>query len=174
MCIQRPGLYFRCRHAEWTDNWISHPPWYRFGAQFTTRYDCGASLLQNRGTRSYYCINQLYILYYQRDAKVSQIYGGAILIAVAQNIFSNEFIIRLTKDVPDIDPIEVINSGATVINQTVGEEKFGHVLSVFMYSLKDVYIIPIALNGMAFSLALSLIKSMGGRLGDNKSEDVNS
>lgn len=79
-------------------------------------------------------------------------YGGAIFIAITQNVFSNKLIQGIQADVPGLDPNTVINSGATGLQIEI--------LGVFMISLKDALIAPIALNGIAFFLALLSDKNM--------------
>jgi len=74
------------------------------------------------------------------------LYGGAIFIAITQNIFSNKLIQGVEENIPGLDPHAVINSGATGIQIEV----FG----AFMTSLKDALIAPIALNGVAFFVVL--------------------
>jgi hypothetical protein len=80
------------------------------------------------------------------------LYGGAIFIAITQNVFSNRLIQGIQANVPGLDPNTVINSGATGLQIEV--------LGVFMISLKDAFIAPIALNGIAFFLALLSDKNM--------------
>ena len=82
-------------------------------------------------------------------------YGGAIFIAITQNIFSNKLIQGVGEKIPGLDPHAVINSGATGLQIEV----FG----VFMISLKDALIAPIALNGVAFFLVLLSEKNVINR-----------
>jgi hypothetical protein len=83
---------------------------------------------------------------------VALLYGGAIFIAITQNVFSNKLIQGIQANVPGLDPNTVINSGATGLQIQI--------LGVFMISLKDAFIAPIALNGVAFFLALLSDKNM--------------
>ncbi|KAK2028335.1 major facilitator superfamily transporter [Colletotrichum zoysiae] len=46
-----------------------------------------------------------------------QSFGGAIFISVAQNIFTNELIAGVAKDLPNINATAIINGGATSIRQ---------------------------------------------------------
>lgn len=79
---------------------------------------------------------------------VALLYGGAIFIAIAQNIFSNTLIQGIKENVPGVDPRMVINSGATGLQTEI--------IQVFMASLKYAFIPPIALNGLALFVALLL------------------
>jgi hypothetical protein len=84
-------------------------------------------------------------------------------VAVAQNIFSNKIIQGVASSVPGVDPLEVINSGATSLQSKLSPAQATEVLRVFMAALRDAFIIPIALMGVAFILSLLLDGSMRRR-----------
>jgi hypothetical protein len=85
------------------------------------------------------------------------------MVTVAQSIFSNKIIEGVAVNVPGVDPLEVIHSGATALQSKLSAEQFAGVLTVFMASLQDAFILPIALAGVAFILALFVDKSMRRR-----------
>ena len=87
-------------------------------------------------------------------------YGSAAWIGVAQNIFSNKLIERLLDAGIGVAPSTVINSGATHLRNTLPAEQFAEVLRVFMDSLKDAYVLPIALNAVSMFIAAFLDKKM--------------
>jgi len=95
----------------------------------------------------------------------TQTYGGAIFVAVGQNIFSNKLIQGITSSVQGVDPQVVIAVGATNLQSSLTPTQYTQVLRVFMDSLKDAYVIPIALTGCAFFLALCLDKNMRAKGG---------
>lgn len=86
-------------------------------------------------------------------------------MTIAQNIFSNKLVQGVLTNVPGVDPVAVINSGATNLRNTLTADEFAKVLRIFMDSLKDAYIVPIALTGVGFFLALLLKKDMRARGG---------
>jgi MFS transporter, DHA2 family, glioxin efflux transporter len=81
-------------------------------------------------------------------------------VSIAQNIFSNKLVQGVTTSVPGVDPESVINSGATNLRNILTPDQLTEVLRIFMDSLKDAYIVPIALTGVGFFLALLLKKDM--------------
>jgi MFS transporter, DHA2 family, glioxin efflux transporter len=91
---------------------------------------------------------------------VTQTYGGAIAVSVAQSIFSNKLIGGVLTQVPGVSPSTVINAGATNLRENLTSEQFTLVLQIFMDSLRDAFILPIALAGISVFLALMLTREM--------------
>jgi hypothetical protein len=91
---------------------------------------------------------------------VTQTYGGAIFVAVAQNIFSNKLIQGIMSGVAGVDPMLVISAGATDLRNALTSDQLAQVLVIFMNSLKDAFIVPIVLTAVGFFLALMLDKNM--------------
>ena len=54
----------------------------------------------------------------------------------------------------------VITAGATNLHNALNSEQLAQVLVIFMNSLKDAFIMPIALTAVGFFLALGLKKNM--------------
>jgi hypothetical protein len=79
---------------------------------------------------------------------------------MAQNIFSNKLIQRILATVPNVNPATVIGAGATALRNALTPAQLTLVLRAFMDSLKDAYIVPIALTGVAFFLAFALDRNM--------------
>lgn len=79
---------------------------------------------------------------------------------MAQNIFSNKLIQGITSSVPGVNPQLVISAGATDLRNALTPDQLSKVLVIFMASLKDAFIVPIALTGVAFFLTLMLTKNM--------------
>ena len=63
-------------------------------------------------------------------------------------------------NVPGVDPMLVIAAGATNLRNVLTRDQLLQVLVIFMNSLKDAFILPIALTGVALFLALGLSKNM--------------
>jgi hypothetical protein len=82
------------------------------------------------------------------------------MVAVAQNIFSNKLIQGVLTNLPGVDPQMVIAAGATDLRNALTPEQLAKVIVIFMNSLKDSFILPIAFTGVALFLALMLSKNM--------------
>src|SRR5271156_681098 len=91
---------------------------------------------------------------------VTKTYGGALMVTVAQNIFSNELIEGIQNNVPGVNPLDVINAGATNIESALSPGQLTEVLLLFMNALRDAFTLPIALTGIAFFIAFLLTKNM--------------
>ncbi len=79
--------------------------------------------------------------------------GGAITISVAQNIFINGLVSKIPEYAPDVDPYIVFNAGATHIREVVPPQDLAGVLEAYMLSLRQAFIIPIVVGGIAVFLA---------------------
>jgi len=83
-----------------------------------------------------------------------------LFLAVAQNIFSNTLILRISGSVPEVNPQIIINAGATDLHKALTPDQLTKVLVVFMNSLRDAFVVPISLTGVGFFSALMLNKNM--------------
>jgi hypothetical protein len=54
----------------------------------------------------------------------------------------------------------VISAGATDLRDALTADQLAKVLVIFMNSLKDAFVVPIALAGVGFFLAMGLTKNM--------------
>lgn len=61
---------------------------------------------------------------------------------------------------PNVDPQMVIHAGATDLRNALTPDQLAKVIVIFMNSLKDSFIVPIALTGVALFFALLLTKNM--------------
>lgn len=82
------------------------------------------------------------------------------MVAIAQSIFSNKLIQGVLSDVPGVNPQLVIGAGATDLHNALTPDQLSKVLVIFMNALRDAFVLPIALTGVAFFLALGLTKNM--------------
>jgi len=82
------------------------------------------------------------------------------MVAIAQSVFSNKLIQGIHTSVPGVDPNVVIQAGATNLRNTLSPDAFSLVLNIFMDSLRQAFIIPIVLTGIAFFVGLLLDENM--------------
>ncbi|KZL81451.1 major facilitator superfamily transporter [Colletotrichum incanum] len=77
-----------------------------------------------------------------------QTFGGAIFISVAQNVFSNEFRARLTKDLPNVNATAIVNGGANSIRQpgVLPPGTLDPVLRIYSTSLTTSWYLPVGLT----------------------------
>lgn len=75
--------------------------------------------------------------------------GGAISISVAQNIFSNGLYSNIPKYAPDVVPAIIVNAGATHLRDVVTAVQLPGVLEAYMVALKNAFIVPIVVGGIA-------------------------
>lgn len=80
--------------------------------------------------------------------------GGAISISIAQNIFSNTLLKQLPLDAPGVNPLKVVNAGATHIREVVAKAQLPGVLTAFDKAITTAFILPIAVAGLAFLSSL--------------------
>ncbi|KAF8915559.1 major facilitator superfamily domain-containing protein [Mucidula mucida] len=82
--------------------------------------------------------------------------GGAIAIAIAQNIFSNQLIENVPKYAPNVNPGVVIAAGATHLREIVPADSLAGVLEAYAKALRTTFIPPIAFAGLAFIIGLGI------------------
>ncbi|QVM10208.1 hypothetical protein D8B26_004869 [Coccidioides posadasii str. Silveira] len=94
----------------------------------------------------------------------AQSLGGAVFVAVAQNIFTNKLTEGLAK-IPDMDPSIILNIGATAIHKVVKDpETLTRVLAIYNDALTDAFRVAL---GLACASILGVIavewKSVKGK-----------
>jgi len=90
--------------------------------------------------------------------------GGAISISIAQNIFSEGLKKNIPKYAPDVSPETVINAGSTMLRKAVSAADLPGVLQAYMAAIKESFIVPIAVGGIAVICAcLVEMKSVKGK-----------
>ncbi|KAI3402167.1 hypothetical protein diail_96 [Diaporthe ilicicola] len=105
----------------------------------------------------------------------SQQLGGAIFTTVGQTILSNLLVSQLT-GVPGVDPVQIVNSGATELADIVPPEELNVVIDAYNYALTRIFL---AAMGLAFAALLSAacmewksIKKPGvGAVADSTTDD---
>ena len=84
-----------------------------------------------------------------------QTLGGALFIAIGQNIFTNRLISNLVTDVPSLNPGIVLNVGATSLRNAVDDSLLPAVLKAYNSALVQTYYVSVAIA------ALSIFGSIG-------------
>ncbi|KAK3719945.1 hypothetical protein LTR37_004068 [Vermiconidia calcicola] len=74
-----------------------------------------------------------------------QMLGGAIFVAVGQNVFSQRLVRGLVTLVEDFSPTEIVNTGATELRDIVPPELLHSVLVVYNSALQEVFIVATAM-----------------------------
>lgn len=81
--------------------------------------------------------------------------SGAYFVTVAQTLFANCMLDALRKFGPNLDPLQVINTGASEIHHVYKGSDFNAVLEAYMVGIKDVF--AFALAGSAAAVLLSFL-----------------
>ena len=81
--------------------------------------------------------------------------GGALFIAVGQNVFTNRLTTNLATNVPILDPSIVLKTGATSLRDAVGPDSLKGVLFSYNDALARTYYVSVAMA------ALSIIGALG-------------
>lgn len=90
--------------------------------------------------------------------------GGALFIAVGQNIFTNRLSTNLAANVPVLNPSIVLNTGATSLRSAVDPGSLEGVLVAYNDALIHTYYVSIAMAGLSFIGALGMEwKSVKGK-----------
>lgn len=90
--------------------------------------------------------------------------GGALLIAVGQNIFTNRLSTNLATNVPTLDPSIVLKTGATSLRNAVGSDSLEGVLYAYNDALTHAYYVSVAMASLSIVGALGMEwKSVKGK-----------
>ena len=90
--------------------------------------------------------------------------GGALFIAVGQNIFTNRLSTNLVNYAPSLDPSIVLKTGATSLRNAVGPDSLGRVLSAYNDALTNTYYVSVAMGCLSIIGALGMEwKSVKGK-----------
>ncbi|KAM0512021.1 hypothetical protein ACHAPE_009265 [Trichoderma viride] len=71
--------------------------------------------------------------------------GGAIFVSVGQTILSTLLVSRLS-DIPGLDPMMIVNTGATELAKTVPSEFLSAVINAYNYACTRIFIASVALT----------------------------
>ena len=90
--------------------------------------------------------------------------GGALFIAVGQNVFTNRLSTNLATYVPILDPSIVLNTGATSLRNAVGQDSLEGVLVAYNNALTDSFYVSVAMACFSIVGALGMEwKSVKGK-----------
>ncbi|KAL9052160.1 MAG: hypothetical protein Q9162_005555 [Coniocarpon cinnabarinum] len=93
-----------------------------------------------------------------------QTLGGALFISVGQNVFSNQLLNNLIKDLPDYNPAAVLAVGATTLKSAIPAQYLQQVLRAYNDTLTQVFYVSVALGALSiFGAALMEWKSVKGK-----------
>ncbi|KAL8819246.1 MAG: hypothetical protein Q9223_002277 [Gallowayella weberi] len=93
-----------------------------------------------------------------------QMLGGALFIAIAQNIFNNRLISNLVADVPSIDPTTVLRLGATNIKKNLDPAIIGDVLVAYNSAITQTFYVSVAIAALSIFGAVAIEwKSVKGK-----------
>jgi hypothetical protein len=94
----------------------------------------------------------------------SQTLGGALFIAVAQNVFTNQLIKNLASVVPDLDASIVLRTGATELKKAIPDEFLDGVLVAYNTALTQTFYVSVATGAISIvGAAFVQWKSMKGK-----------
>jgi hypothetical protein len=78
----------------------------------------------------------------------AQLFGGALFVSVAQNVFNNQLIKNLN-GLPDVNSAVVLNSGATELQNSVSPELLRSILVAYNGALKHTWYVAVALSSLS-------------------------
>ncbi|KAJ2892671.1 uncharacterized protein MKZ38_009486 [Zalerion maritima] len=83
-----------------------------------------------------------------------QMNGGSFFLAAAQSAFVNTMMRKLVDTAPDVEPAQVVATGATDLRLVFSEEELAGILVAYMKGLKVAFALAIAGTGIAFLVGL--------------------
>lgn len=93
-----------------------------------------------------------------------QTLGGALMISVAQNIFTNRLLSNLAAGVPDVDPRIVLNTGATSLAKAIGSQDLRAVLVAYNSAITQTWYVSVAMASLTiFGAVVMEWKSVKGK-----------
>lgn len=85
----------------------------------------------------------------------AQMFGGAVFLSVAENVFENRLVARITSQLPSLDPNVVIQAGATNLRNLIGHSNLAKMLGAYNGSLTETFYIPTVLCAISIFGALA-------------------
>ncbi|KAK3312655.1 major facilitator superfamily domain-containing protein [Apodospora peruviana] len=86
----------------------------------------------------------------------AQTLGATIFISVAQNVFARRLIIHLRRAFPGLDPLVVLDTGATKLRSVFDVDRNPAILTAYNKALNETFLVPTVMSSitMAGSLAM--------------------
>ncbi|EME84699.1 uncharacterized protein MYCFIDRAFT_152920 [Pseudocercospora fijiensis CIRAD86] len=104
--------------------------------------------------------------------------GGAIFVSVGQNVFQSSLISGLVRQVPELDPVTIVNTGATDIRKLVPEQDLPQTLVVYNHALRQVFIVGVILACLScfgsFALEWRSVKGEQGPSAEERNDSPSS
>lgn len=69
-----------------------------------------------------------------------QWFGGAIMTCVAKTVFTSSIAPLLASAAPEVNPLTVINAGATELQSMVPADQWGEVLRAYNHAISHVFV----------------------------------
>lgn len=102
--------------------------------------------------------------------------GGAVFLAVDQNLLSTKLVQRLSH-VAGLDAHAIVNTGATDLRESVPSDQLSTVVDAYNYTLSQIFIVAAGLGAAAILGAVAVewvnIKTVNENGSDQKSTDEN-
>ena len=86
----------------------------------------------------------------------TQIFGGIVVLSIAQNVFLNRLTGNLAMEVPGLDPNLVLNNGVKSLVQAIPAQFGDRVLGAYNGALVDVFYIALSLACLAVVSTLGI------------------
>lgn len=87
----------------------------------------------------------------------SQTLGGALFIAVAENVFANKLVSNvIAANLPGLDAATVLNAGATQIQKVIPAQFLPAILAAYNDALTNAYYVSVAMSCLTLIGALSI------------------
>lgn len=83
-----------------------------------------------------------------------QTVSGAIWVAAAQSLFTNDIIKYIATNLKSVTPAFVVGTGATELRKTFNAEQLPVVLSAYMAGLRKAFLLPVPLACIGAAIAL--------------------
>ena len=95
----------------------------------------------------------------------AQTLGGALLIAIGQNVFQNALVANIADaHIADLDPESVVSVGATQIQTLIPQEYLSTVLHAYNDAVTSTFYVSVAAGALSFFGALAIPwKSVKGK-----------
>lgn len=109
--------------------------WSGYWSLHATTYDCSSNRSQDRRRANW---NRCHCLI--------QTLGGALFISVGQNVFSNKLVAGLSESLPNIDPVAILNTGATSLKSTFPADMQPAILKAYNHALIECFYPAVAMS----------------------------
>ena len=86
----------------------------------------------------------------------AQTLGQSIFISVVGNIINNELVAGFRKKLPSIDSVNVLDAGATQLQNTVGSEYLGIGRQIYNQAITHSFYVCVAMGGLSLIAACAM------------------